>query len=106
MKGEILQGAAAEMTAGRTGVGSTRYPALGSTEALTPGVPPVKQIIHPSATSSGTPTPSPQERCGIARSLLGHRVPSEHLCRLVTAAVQGATWDEIYALDAAERSAK
>lgn len=59
-------------------------------------------LEHAEAEPSGTPTPY-ADRALIARSLLGHRLPSQHLCDLVIAAMQGADWQQIAEMDAAVR---
>jgi hypothetical protein len=45
-----------------------------------------------------------EERCATAKSLLGHRIPSAHLCTLVIAAMQGASLTALAELDAGQRA--
>lgn len=60
--------------------------------------------LAPVEPGSTHPTPTPEQRIAVVRSLLGHRNPSEHLCRLISMACDGATWSEIHAVDAAVRA--
>lgn len=45
-------------------------------------------------------TPTPEQRVGTIRSLLGHRKPSEHLLKLIVLAAQGADWAVLHKADA------
>lgn len=81
------------------------YLAEGEPGPLTPTREGLDGIMIPQLSTPGT-TPektTPEARCALALSLLQHRDPSWPLVALVTAVMEGASWDKIVSLDEAAR---